>query len=161
MADNLPMEEVNAQVDAAVADENPTIHLPDREYRRLGLTSAVVDTYPSLRNFQDTHGYEFAQFCIRSLIGANGTPLQLKECVDTPGNEFHMFVKAAEFMVLNQVKPKAQDIEVYMLLGQETVNRLADGDVHAVNRRAALLANGTVTGTGVLPVAVRDVMVGW
>ena len=67
-----------------------------------------------------------------------------------------MWSQAALFMVKNRLRPLASDLYMLELLALGTTQKLADGDAHAVNRRAQLRSQGVLTPDDVMPLTVRE-----
>ena len=136
---------------------DPLVLPPVTMLERMGLTPADVGAFESLHSLQDVLFFELAEFCRREIVGLNGTTHQLLRTVE--GRDMLVFGQAALFLVKNRIRPLASDVCTMSDLSMEAARRVSRGDIHAVNRRHALVNAGGLT-DGILLVNVRARLVG-
>ena len=139
-----------------MADEDILLLPPDEELTKLGATKQDVEQYPPLQKISDILHYAAAEACRKALVGENGTNLQM---MDVMSNGDNMLVagQVCLFLVRNQIKPMVNDVALLTGLVEITVERLSNGNMHAVNRRRGLMDNGILKpmGDDIVPDSVR------
>ena len=133
------------------------LHLPNAQLAAMGVTIAQVNAFPRLLTLNDKIGYAAADACRKGLVGVDGTNIQMVNFMT--GNAGFGYGQACKFLVTNRILPTVGDVMLIARLINETASKLEDGDMHAVNRRQVLTAEGVVkpTGDDVVPEAVRSV----
>ena len=144
-----------------MAQQDFPIHLPDSLMEPLGLTTQDVEQYPPIKAYSDKLLYAITDACRKSLVGTEGTNLQMIDAI-LNGNEGLVLGQVCLFLVKNQIKPMASDLFLLVDLVKVTATRLGEGDMHAVNRRQQLTAEGVLkpAGDDIVPDAVRAEWVG-
>ena len=128
---------------------------PDGKLVELGIAAEDVNQYSPIENWSDILLYSATDACRKGLVGKNGTNLEMLRVIDD--NEHYVVGQVCVFLVKNQIKPMASDLFMLVMLVKETARRLADGDIHTVNRRHQLTIDGVLTplGDDIVPDAVR------
>ena len=131
--------------------------LPPAVLAALGITVQDVqgEEHDQINFFSDVMGYAAADSCRKALVGVQGTNLQMLSLVED--DDATMLVQVVLWVLKNKMKPTADEVYMLLMLTGETARRLGDGDMHAVNRRHDLTANGVLkpTGDDVVPDEIR------
>ena len=138
-------------------NNNPTVLPPDSVMQRMGVTTEEIEAYPESRNINDKAGYAATESARKGLVGANGTNIQLANYLKTNGFQFALG-QACVFLVKNRIKPTAVDVALVAEMIFAFTEQLRQGNAHAVNRRAELIAQGILNpqGDDVVPDFVRN-----
>ena len=145
-----------------VMDADPVIMPADVHLNREGVTPAQVLQFPVMQAYSDSAGYGVAELARKNLVGPQGTNLQFVQLInrvmerDPVHAQGLMWAQAALFMVRNRIRPLASDLYLLEHLALGTAQKLAEGDAHAVNRRAHLKSQGVLTPDDVVPLDVRE-----
>ena len=122
-----------------------------RSYRRV----RCLD-FPKIKFYNDKLVFLIIDSARKLVVGNEGTHIQLRDLIAE--REELMYGAVSLLLVQNKIKPMLSDISLMSPAALEGLNRLCDGDMHAVNRRTQLIQEGVVKpdGNNVAPAAVRN-----
>ena len=143
-----------------MADADVPMILPAQLLAMWGVTEQeVMEQYPQMTMYSDKALYAIADSIRKSLVGVHGTNLQMINAINnSQDKEMLVSIHVGLFLVKNQMKPMEIDAKLLGAGVTATMDLLAEGDMHAVNRRAQLTAEGVLKpdGDDVVPLAVRE-----